>query len=131
MNVTWNELFISSASSNTWIWCIHIIIYGDISITYRLIIKPHYQLPVGLIIQLLEHCTGIAEVMVWGCSHYSSAHNCGDHTLKIHKMALSFVPTVTQITSDTIYFEPINNYFLQAIRLGIILLSTTVILNFS
>ena len=33
---------------------------------YGLIIDPHNDLlPVGLIAQLVEHCTGIAEVRVW------------------------------------------------------------------
>ena len=39
-----------------------IIIYVPI---YRLIIDPHnHLLPVGLIVQLVEHCTGILEVKV-------------------------------------------------------------------
>ena len=40
-----------------------IIIYQHI---YHLIIDPHNNLlPVGLKAQLVEHCTGIAEVRVW------------------------------------------------------------------
>ena len=37
----------------------------SILIIYQLIINPHNnQLPVGLIAQMVEHCTGIAEVSV-------------------------------------------------------------------
>ena len=39
--------------------------YSIISIIYGLMIDPHNnQLPVGLIAQLAEHCTSIAEVRV-------------------------------------------------------------------
>ena len=37
---------------------------GDYLLSHRSIVNSQYdQLPVGLIAQLVEHCTGIAEVM--------------------------------------------------------------------
>ena len=56
------------------------------------------QLPVGLIDQLVEHCSGIAEVMglnpvqarvfffrlkFYGC--LSCVHNCDDQLMSLHK----------------------------------------------
>lgn len=99
---------------------LYIIIYTNVTIIYELIMDQRKgQLPVGLIVQLVELCTGIAEVMVWvqfeGCSCYGRTQNCKGHTLKICKMAFSVTPTVTQITSDNVFvffFNPSRAIFM-------------------
>ena len=63
------------------------------------------QLPVGLIAQLVEHCSSIAEVRVqvplmpFSCCYLKSSHNCGDHALKI-RFHPQFKYMNIHITSD-------------------------------
>ena len=57
-----SNLFIPICISNAWKNSCIIIVYLHI---YRLIINPHNNLlPVGLVAQLVEHCTCIAEVNI-------------------------------------------------------------------
>ena len=61
--------------------------FHHISIIYGLMVEPHNdQLPVGLIIQLLGHCNGIAEarvrisVQAFLATAKVAQKNCEDHT---------------------------------------------------
>jgi len=60
-----SETIILQNGKNKLLHNYHHIDRSDISFIYRVIIDPHNnQLPVGLIAQLVEHCTGSAEVRV-------------------------------------------------------------------
>ena len=84
------SIFISSTAVHIYEFHIFTVIYSPL---HRFIWNQHYdQLPVGLLAQLVECCTSIAEVMgsnfvqawifFWLYFHYflSSVHNCEDRS---------------------------------------------------
>ena len=85
------SIFISSTAVHIYEFHIFTVIYSPL---HRFIWNQHYdQLPVGLLTQLVECCTGIAGVMgsnfiytglnfFWLYFHYflSSVHNCEDRS---------------------------------------------------
>lgn len=98
LQIQWSSSFIPLRISNT-NTCV-IIIYLHI---YRLIRDPHDDLlPVGLIDQLVEHCTDNVEVRVSnprsGLKFSGLSHCCLSST----RNAMNLFPTITQYSTRTL-----------------------------
>ena len=102
--------------------------YIQIYMTFNgLIIDPHDdQLPFGLMAQLVEHCSSIAEVRVqvlfvpFSCCYLRSSNNCGDHGLKI-RFHPQFKYMNIHITSDNhnIYLSASESFIRRSFKLNL------------